>query len=117
MRLEIQTSIKKTESDAKHLEVMLEAMIKPVENTVQRPTFQTFEQFCYERQPWGLGYAPAAIRTLIEERKTAQAYAELPQPEIVNGGETVPRVSVFRTPMSRYCLCQRDVRNSSEFEP
>lgn len=40
--------------------------------------FRTFEAFCRERSPFGLGYDPAAIERIVEERRSAQVRAQAP---------------------------------------
>jgi hypothetical protein len=91
VRVEIQHFLDQSESDAKHLENWLQAMQqhdgwKNLSNRSKRP-FQSFEDFCVCKRPFGLGYSKDSIDRIVSERKSAQERAKGAKP-LLNQTET-----------------------------
>jgi hypothetical protein len=79
VRRAIQGHLSDIRSDARHLEVNLRVMSKRrgyrhLQDQAGE-NFSSFEAFCREPPPHGLGYDRAVIERIIKERKTAQAHA------------------------------------------
>ena len=82
--MEIQGQLEDAESSVRHLRVWLKAMekhagYKQLTNRQGQP-FKTYEAFCQERQPFGLGYESDVIDRIVKERESAQALAEQATP-------------------------------------
>jgi hypothetical protein len=82
VRADLQNSLKQCEFNHEHVQYTLAAMNKhkgyeKLSGSNGKP-FRTFEAFCVEKQPYGLGYDPAALDRIIADRKarTAQERAE-----------------------------------------
>ena len=71
-----------TESSAQALQGYREAMLRfeGFRQLTDRSgfSFRTFEAFCRERPPFGLGYDPVALDRIVEERRSAQVKAQSP---------------------------------------
>jgi hypothetical protein len=90
VRVRLQAYLKEHHTNVEHLEVMLRGMIEEqgwrhLKSQVGQ-TFKSFEQFCREKEPWGLGYDPASIDEIVRERKSAQALAASTKPLQQQGG-------------------------------
>ena len=90
VRVEIQHFLDQSESDAKHLENWLQAMQqhdgwKNLSNRSKRP-FQSFEDFCVCKRPFGLGYSKDSIDRIVSERKSAQERARSLDGKTSNSG-------------------------------
>ncbi len=77
VRAEIQVAIKNTSTDRKQLDEWLRIMqkysgYKSLEDSRGRP-FTSYEMFCVEKVPWGLGYSTKDLDRIVAERKTAAA--------------------------------------------
>lgn len=91
MRLEILSLLADNESSAKHLRMTVLDMqerhgYKHLFRENGKP-FLTFEEFCVERQPFGLGYESRVIQHIIEEREDIQARAQRAEPLLDDGGD------------------------------
>lgn len=90
-RARIQHLLEETSSSVEHLSYAYDAMIKHqgwrhLYARTKQP-FNSFEQFCFEVKPWGLGYKREVIEGIIHERKTAQQIAQRAEPLNQNGGD------------------------------
>lgn len=89
MRLEILGLLADNESSARHLRMTVLDMqerhgYKHLFRENGKP-FLTFEEFCVERQPFGLGYESRVIQHIIEERENIQARAQRAEPLLSHG--------------------------------
>jgi hypothetical protein len=79
VRVEIQDALKNERFEAGRLQRLLETMRRANGYTAlcgpDKQPFASFRDFCVARYPYGLGYEPAALDAIVEERKTAQALA------------------------------------------
>lgn len=92
VRIDIRTTLNDVKGDAKHLDVMLSLMrqhhgYRQLTNRRGKP-FNSYEAFCVEPQPFGLGYRTDDIDRIIGERRdrTARDLAEKVEPEPPHGG-------------------------------
>lgn len=82
MRLEIAALLHKEEASAGRLAWLTQAMethagYRQLADHQGRP-FTSWRAFCEAKAPWGLGYDPAMLTRIINERLTAQQRAEQP---------------------------------------
>ena len=75
-RARIQELLGERESSIEHLSYAWDAMIKHEGwrhlYSHKKQPFASFENFCFEPKPWGLGYKREAIEQIIKERKAAR---------------------------------------------
>lgn len=90
VRLEIQGLLKDQESNARHLQAWVRLMEQHAgyrQLTDRRgQTFKTYESFCKECPPFGLGYESDVIDRIIKERESAQTIAAKLDGKTVNAG-------------------------------
>ena len=97
VRLRIHAALSSVKGESQHIESMIGLMrehrgYRSLTDSRGRP-FATYEGFCCERQPFGLGYRPADIDRIIGERKAREAKdrAEAALPLMPNGGDRKSR--------------------------
>lgn len=77
VRLAIQMALADVSTDTEHLDEMLRLFRqhegwRQLESKTGAP-FPTYESFCTEERPWGLGYDPKTIERIVQERKGRRA--------------------------------------------
>lgn len=93
VRLEIQALLHDTESNADRLNRNLEGMrehagYRQLEDRAGQP-YPTFEAFCVEPPPAGLGYDLEALEHIVVERRSARARAQTPLSLLDRGPSTL----------------------------
>lgn len=77
VRQEIRSTLNSVQGESKHIEEMVALMrehrgYRQLSDARGRP-FATYEAFCCERQPFGLGYRPDDIARIVGERRAKEA--------------------------------------------